>query len=146
MSTITVVAAVAPVVWLGWLVLTDWVPMFPLNDLESSSPRDRARRALGTYPVALLIVAGVLIDQTWSLVVAVVLAAALVLGHLAYWWLPYFGVAAEPQVEIYRREFSGTVKAVPAEGHLVVVDVQHAVAGILTVVTLATALIALLQR
>jgi len=33
MSTVTVVAAVAPLVWLGWLVLTDWVPMYPLNDL-----------------------------------------------------------------------------------------------------------------
>lgn len=145
MSTITLCAAAAPLVWLAWLALTDWVPMFPLNDLESSDARVRARRAMGTYPVALLIAAGVIVNQTWSLVVALVLAAGLVLGHLAYWWLPYAGVAVDPQLEIYRREYFRTVKAVPAEGHLVVVDVQHAVAGLLTFVVLVTTVFALLQ-
>ena len=144
MSTASIAAITATLVWLGWLVVTDWVPMSPLNDLESSSVATRARRALATYPAGLLIVAGILVDQTWSLVAALVLAIALVVGHIAYWWMPYLGVAVEPQVEIYQREFSRTVKAVPEEGHLVAVDVQHLVAGVLSVLVLAATLLALL--
>jgi hypothetical protein len=146
MSTASLAALTATLVWLGWLVITDWVPMYPLNDLESSSPATRGRRALATYPAGLLIVAGILVDQTWSLVLALMLAIGLVVGHIAYWWMPYFGVAVEPQVEIYRREFSRTVKAVPAEGHLVAVDVQHLVAGVLAVAVLGTTLLALLAH
>lgn len=144
MSTASIAAITATLVWLGWLIVTDWVPMFPLNDLESSSAATRARRALATYPVGVLIMAGILVDQTWSLVAALVLAIGLVVGHIAYWWMPYLGVAVEPQVEIYQREFSRTVKAVPEEGHLVAVDVQHLVAGVLSVLVLAATLLALL--
>jgi hypothetical protein len=144
MSTASTAALTATLVWLGWLVLTDWVPMYPLNDLESSSANTRARRALATYPTGLLIAAGVLVDQTWSLVVALLLAVGLVVGHITYWWLPYLGVAVRPQVEIYQREFSRTVQAVPVQGHLVGVDLQHLVAGLLGVMVLGTTLLALL--
>jgi hypothetical protein len=144
MSTASIAAVTATVVWLGWLVLTEWVPMYPLNDLRASSRATRARRALLTYPAGLLIIIGIVLDQTWSLVMALVLAIGVVVGHVVYWWMPYLGVAVEPQVEIYQREFLRTVKAVPAEGHLVAVDVQHVVAGVLAVAVLGTTLLALL--
>jgi hypothetical protein len=146
MSTASIAALIATLVWLGWLVLTDWVSMYPLNDLESSSVVVRARRALATYPTGLLIVAGLLLDETWSLVVALLLAVGLVVGHVTYWWMPYLGVAVRPQVEIYRREFSRTVQAVPTQGHLVGVDVQHLVAGVLAVIVLGATVLALLVR
>ena len=144
MSTASIAALSATLVWLGWLVLTDWVPMYPLNDLESSSVATRARRAIAIYPAGLLIVAGILLDRTWSLVVALLLAVGLVVGHVASWWMPYLGVAVQPQIEIYQREFSRTLQAVPEQGHLVGVDVQHLVAGALSVIVLGTTLLALL--
>lgn len=144
MSTASIAAVTATVVWLGWLVLTEWVPMYPLNDLRASSRATRARRALLTYPAGLLIIIGIVLNQTWSLVMALVLAIGVVVGHVVYWWMPYIGVAVQPQVEIYQREFSRTVTAVPAEGHLVAVDAQHLVAGVLAVAVLGTTLLALL--
>ena len=82
MSTVTIVAAVAPLVWLGWLVLTDSVPMYPLNDLEHRDHHQRAVAAMTTYPAGLLISAGVLIGQGWSLATAVILAGSVVVGTL----------------------------------------------------------------
>ena len=72
MSTVTALAAVVPLVWLGWLVLTDWVPMYPLNDLEHRDHHQRAVGAATTYSVGLLVSAGVLIGQRWSLATAVI--------------------------------------------------------------------------
>ncbi len=146
MSTITVVAAVAPLVWLGWLVLTDWVPMYPLNDLERRDHRQRAVGAVTTYPAGLLVSAGVLIGQSWSLATAVILAGAIVVGHVAGWWLPYAGVSVGPQRDVYREEYSRTVSVLPKAGHDVVVDVQHMVTGVLGLVMLGTSLIALVTR
>jgi len=146
MSTITVVAAVATLVWLGWLVLTDWVPMYPLNDLEHRDHHQRAVAAMTTYPAGVLVSAGVLIGQGWSLATAVILAGSVVVGHVAGWWLPYAGVSVGPQRDVYREEYSRTVSVLPRAGHEVVVDVQHMVTGILGLVMLGTSLAALVTR
>ena len=146
MSTVTVVAAVVPLVWLGWLVLTDWVPMYPLNDLEHRDHHQRAVAAMTTYPAGLLISAGVLIGQGWSLATAVIVAGSVVVGHVAGWWLPYAGVSVGPQRDVYREEYSRTVSVLPRAGHEVVVDVQHMVTGILGLVMLGTSLAALVTR
>jgi hypothetical protein len=143
MSTVTVIALVAPLVWVGWQVLTDWVAMPPLNDLPSRDRRQRVVSAATTYPIGLLVAAGVLVDETWSLVVALVLAASVVVGHLAGWWLPYAGISVRPQRTIYRREYAHTLRVLPDAGHAVVVDVQHMVTGVLGVVMLVTTWLAL---
>src|SRR6476469_4493044 len=142
MSTVTVVAAVAPLVWLGWLVLTDWVPMYPLNDLEHRDHHQRAVAAMTTYPAGLLISAGVLIGQGWSLATAVILAGCVVVGPVAGWWRPYAGVSVGPQRDVYRAASARSGSGQPRAGHEVVVDVQHTVAGILELVMLGTSLAA----
>jgi hypothetical protein len=146
MSTVAVVAAVTPLVWLGWLVLTDWVPMYPVNDLERRDHRQRVVGALTTYPAGLLVSAGVVIGQSWSLVTAVIIAGSVVVGHVAGWWLPYAGVGVGPQRTLYREEYSRTVSVLPKAGHDVVVDVQHMVTGVLGLAMLVTSLVALVTR
>jgi hypothetical protein len=140
MSTVTVLGVITPLVWLGWLVLTDWVPMYPLNDLEHRDRHQRAVGAMTTYPAGLLVSAGVLIGQSWSLATAVIIAGSVVVGHLAGWWLPYAGVSVGPQRDVYREEYSRTVSVLPRTGHDVVVDVQHMVTGVLGLVMLGTSL------
>jgi hypothetical protein len=50
MSTITLIAIIVPLVWVGWLILTEWVPMFPLNDLEASPCGNAPRQGLSITP------------------------------------------------------------------------------------------------
>ncbi|MER5651378.1 hypothetical protein [Streptosporangium sp. NPDC002524] len=136
----TVIAIIVPFVWLLWLALTEWVPMFPLNDLTSGNVRGRVLAASINYPFPLLIAAGVALHRAWSLVAATVLCVLIVIGHLQSWWLPYFGVSTAAQREIYRRDYARTLKILPAEGRDVVIDVQHMVVGVLSLLMLATTL------
>jgi hypothetical protein len=91
--------------------------------------RERATTGALNYTVGLVIAGGILIDQTWSRVVAVVVSLLALAGHIANWWLPYFGISTQAQRDAYQREFSRTWKILPTEGHDVVIDVQHMVVG-----------------
>ncbi|MCA2224565.1 hypothetical protein [Nonomuraea aurantiaca] len=140
----TTIAIIVPFVWLGWLVVTEWVPMFPLNDLRPGNVGQRVLAACINYPFPLLIAAGVALHQTWSLLAATTLCVVIVAGHLWNWWLPYFGTGTAAQRETYQREYGRTLKILPTEGHDVVIDVQHLVVGALSLLMLATTLIATL--
>ncbi|MFH8385862.1 hypothetical protein ACH4E7_33905 [Kitasatospora sp. NPDC018058] len=126
------IAVVLPLVWLGWLVLTEWVPMFPLNDLVPGNRGPRLLAAAINYPFPLLIAGGVALDRRWSLISALVLCVLVLTGHVVSWWLPYFGFSSAAQREVYRRDYARTLKILPAEGRDVVIDVQHMVVGVLT--------------
>ncbi|MFF4413808.1 hypothetical protein ACFYY8_14845 [Streptosporangium sp. NPDC001559] len=140
----TAAAIAVPFVWLAWLILTEWVPMFPLNDLAPGNLRNRLIAASVNYPIPLLIAGGVALHRTWSLVAATVLCCLIVAGHVQSWWLPYFGVSSAAQRELYRTDYARTLKVLPTEGRDVVIDVQHMVVGVLSVVMLATTLTATL--
>ncbi|WP_433203863.1 hypothetical protein ACQP00_34900 [Dactylosporangium sp. CS-047395] len=138
----TPIAVAVPLAWLLWLVLTEWVPMYPLNDLRPGNLRDRVLAACVNYPFPLAIAAGVALHRPWSLAVALVLCGLCVLGHVRAWWLPYFGRASAGQAEQYRREYARTLKILPTDGHAVVIDVQHIVVGVLTLAMAATTALA----
>ncbi|WP_232664419.1 hypothetical protein [Pseudonocardia sp. TRM90224] len=136
------VAVAVPLVWLAWMVLTDWVPMYPLNDLARSGIRERLLAAAINYPFPLAIAAGVALAQTWSFTAALVLCALCLIGHVRSWWLPYFRGAGPAQRDLYERLFARTVKVLPTQGHDVVIDVQHMVTGVLALTMTATTITA----
>ncbi|MFC4532753.1 hypothetical protein [Sphaerisporangium dianthi] len=140
----TTIAIIVPLVWLAWLALTEWVPMFPLNDLSPGNIGRRLLAAAINYPFPLLIAAGVAVHQSWSLITATMLCFPVMAGHLGNWWLPYFGTASASQRETYQRDYARTLKILPVEGHDVVIDVQHMIVGALSLVMLATTLTATL--
>jgi hypothetical protein len=139
------VAIVVPLIWLAWLVVIDWLPMFPLNDLTHANVRGRLLAAAINYPFPLLIAGGVALGRTWSLVAATVLCVLIMAGHVQSWWLPYVGLSTAAQREVYRRDYSRTLKILPTAGHDMVIDVQHLVVGALSLIMLTTTLIATLN-
>ncbi|MEQ4306072.1 hypothetical protein ABNF97_32590 [Plantactinospora sp. B6F1] len=134
-------AVIAPLVWLGWLVLIDWVPMYPLNDLPGISAGDRALAAAANYPVPLLIAGAVALGRRWSHLVAVVLSLLCLGGHLASWWLPYLAGATPAQRAEFQEYYADTLRFLPTAGHDVVIDLQHTVVGLLTLVMLAACVV-----
>lgn len=140
----TALAVVLPLIWLAWLALTEWVPMFPLNDLAAGNLRRRLLAAAINYPFPLLIAGGIALHRTWSLVAALTLCGLILAGHLANWWVPYFGLSSAAQRETYRQDYSRTWKILPTEGHGVVIDVQHLVVGLLSLAMTATTLAAMM--
>ncbi|SDI97232.1 hypothetical protein [Nonomuraea jiangxiensis] len=135
------IAMLAPLVWLGWLVLIDWVPMFPLNDLAAISAEDRALAALANYPIPLLIAGAVALDRTWTRITAIVLSTLCLAGHLMSWWIPYFGPATAAQRADYQKYYTETLRFLPTAGHDVVIDVQHTVVALLTLAMLAATIV-----
>jgi hypothetical protein len=140
----TPVAIAAPLFWLLWLALTDWVPMFPLNDLMPGNLRPRLLAAVINYPVPLFIAIGIALHQPWSLWTALGLCLLTLAGHIANWWLPYFGFDSAAQRQVYARDYARTLKILPAQGRTIVPDVQHMIVGVLTLAMLATTLAATL--
>ncbi|MFC7385618.1 hypothetical protein [Sphaerisporangium rhizosphaerae] len=140
----TTLAILVPLVWLAWLAVTEWVPMFPLNDLAPGNVGRRLAAAAINYPFPLLIAAGVALHQTWSLATATLLCCLVAGGHLWNWWVPYFRPASAAQRETYLRDYARTLKILPTAGHDVVIDVQHMVVGALSLLMLATTLAATL--
>ncbi|MGW0197351.1 hypothetical protein [Nonomuraea sp. NPDC003201] len=136
----TTIAIALPLLWLAWLALTEWVPMFPLNDLKTGNLRPRLLAASINYPFPLLIAAGIALRQPWSLIAASALCGLILAGHLANWWLPYFGLSSAAQRQVYERDYARTLKILPAAGHAVVPDVQHMIVGLLSLVMLGTTL------
>jgi hypothetical protein len=120
------------------------VPLFPLNDLRPDNVRDRRVAALVNYPIPVLIAGGVALGQRWSMLAALALCGLCLVGHLANWWLPYSGLSTAGQRATYDREYARTLKILPTGGRAVVVDVQHMVVGVLTLLMLGTTLAATL--
>ncbi len=131
--SVDVLAAGSCLLMLIWLLVTEWVPLAPLNDLAATSPAERLRVGAVNYSVLVVIAGGVITGTTVGAIVAQVLVVVWLVGHVLSWWLPYFGRSTEAQRAAYRREYSRTLKILPTDGHDVVVDVQHMVVGVLTV-------------
>ena len=127
------IAVASCAVMLAWLLVTEWVPLPPLNDLAASTTRERVWPAVVNYGVLGAIAAGMLVGTTWGAIAALSLAVLWLLGHVISWWLPYLGVSTHAQRAAYQREYARTLKVLPTEGHDVVIDVQHMVVGALTI-------------
>ncbi|WP_327140025.1 hypothetical protein [Nocardia sp. NBC_01327] len=134
-------AIALPLIWLAWLIATEWIPMRPLNDLTPGNVRPRLLAASINYPFPLAIAGGIALGQTWSLWTAFGLCMLILAGHLTSWWLPYFGISSAAQRDIYVRDYSRTLKILPTAGHSVVPDVQHMIVGALTVAMIAATVV-----
>jgi hypothetical protein len=82
--------------------------------------------------------------ELWRVPAAVVVSLLALDGHIASWWLPYFGISTQAQRDAYQRAFAQTWKVLPTEGHDVVIDVQHMVVGAITLLMVGTTLAAAL--
>lgn len=134
------VAITCAVALLGWLVATEWLPMFPLNDLRGIGVKERLQAGAANYPFQVLVAFFVILQEQWSFTVAALLAGAQLVSHLVQWWLPYVGLSTRARRAGYRRQFSHTVKLLPTAGHDVVPDVQHMVVGVLSLALSGTTL------
>ncbi|WP_214412187.1 hypothetical protein [Sphaerisporangium fuscum] len=106
-------ALVTPIVMVIYLAVTEWIPMFPFNDLEGQPVRERLGLAAINYPIFAAISVAVALGAD---VVALILTVLTVIGHVISWWLPYFGFSFAAQRAAYQREYSRTWKILPTEG------------------------------
>lgn len=124
----TTFAVIAPLVLLAYLVVTEWVPMFPWNDLAAQPARRRALAAAINYPVMVLTSALFAVGTTVTTLVAAALCLTVVAGNINSWWFPYFtGRGSASMRRDWEREYGRTLKLLPTAGHVVTPDAQHVV-------------------
>ena len=129
-----------------YILITEWVDLFPWNDVSRSTASQKLSGSLiNAVPFALLIIA-FLFDMLWLRLLAIGLLVAWLGIHFAWWWAAYFWGTSETHLEQYARLFARTYKFLPPRGTNPIPTAQYVIMQVLTLVNLAVATLALLGR
>ena len=119
-----------------WLV-TEWVDLFPWNDIKSAKREDQIKGTIFHTTTTSLAVLGFLFQIRVLMGAALVWFVIMLAVEIGNWWVPYlFGMhPAEVTREIYTKQFSRTYRFLPPIKNHNVVDAQHVVVCLLTLAT-----------
>ena len=120
-------AILAQIVLLIYFLATEWLDLFPWNDVFRASARHHlVGTAVNGLPIFVLACA--FIWQAHSLMgVGVVFYALWLATQLRIWWWPYLFGASDQQREEYEKLFGRTWKFLPPIGNHPIPDAQHLV-------------------
>lgn len=136
------VAALMPLVFLGYQLVIDWVNLFPWNDVAAKSAKTRVLELLLNYSPLLLISYGFFKPTGASELYALLGSAAYLLGHLNAWWRPYLLGASPGERQEYAALFSRTYKFLPPIKDHPIPDAEHVVVGLICGAMLASSILA----
>jgi len=137
-------ATFAPLLMLGYQLVIDWVPLFPWNDIEKKTVRERILETLINYSPLLLIAFAFTQPKGFGWYVALGGCGFYLFGHFMAWWKGYFWGANEKELAEYRHRFSRTYKFLPAIADHPIPDAEHVVIGGLTIIMFTCAILAVL--
>jgi hypothetical protein len=127
----TYLAVAAALAMLAWEIVTEWVPLFPLNDLSVQPARLRLVAAAINYPVMAGIAVLFAVGNLVTTLVGAALCLMVLAGHLHWWWIPYAtGRASESWTRTYEREYVRTWRLLRRP---YAPDAQHMVVGLIAV-------------
>lgn len=126
-------AMISALVFLGYQLLIDFVPMAPWNDTSTRDNKTRIMELIFNYAPLLLIAYGFSQINRTGWLISAIGATLYFVGHLNAWWRPYFFGASEKEMEEYKKHFSRTYKFLPARGNNPIPDAEHVVIGIICI-------------
>lgn len=141
-----------------YFLVTTLVPLRPLNNLDSSTARERRTEVAVNAPIllspaVLLAVAGGP-GPAWLAYLGASLAGVIVLSGLALWWLPYLVGVAVPWAtagtddswpELHARTYAKTIIVLPRIGDRPRPNLEHMILHALMIAGTVTAFIAAAQ-
>ncbi|WP_163510658.1 hypothetical protein [Fodinicola acaciae] len=140
----TLLAAVAAMAMLTWEIVTEWVPMYPLNDLSAQPTRLRLIAAAANYPVMAAIAVLFAVGNVVTTLIGAGLCLVVLGGHLRSWWIPYLTGRASASWQVhYERDYQRTLKLLPRRPYMP--DAQHMVVGLIAVAMVVTGVAASVQ-
>lgn len=126
-------ALLAPLIFLGYQFLIDFIPMPPWNDTSTRTVKHRLLEVLFNYSPLLLIAYGFSQTSRTGWLISAIGATLYFIGHLNAWWRPYFFGASAREMEEYKTHFSRTFKFLPARGENPIPDAEHVVIGLICI-------------
>ncbi|HSB90517.1 MAG TPA: hypothetical protein VLD63_10885 [Anaerolineales bacterium] len=135
---------VAAIVTYLYILTTEWIDLFPWNDLSRSTVEQKISGSLVNLVPFALVAAAFVLDINWLKVLSAALLVAWLAIHIAWWWVPYFSGASNTHLEQYSRLFARTYKFLPPRGTNPIPTAQYVVMQVLTLITLTTAIVSII--
>jgi len=126
-------AWLGPFLVLGFRILVDAVPMYPLNDLTKKTGKSRVRDLTLHYLPLTAMGTALLSESGFVRILGLLLALLYLAGYVAVWLLPY-AVGTTQEVKAKReRPYLRTHRVLPPVKDHLVPDTAHVIHGLLTV-------------
>ncbi len=132
----TTAAVVAPLALLVYLLLLDFVDLFPWNDLSVVTVREQVLGILINDLIILLIAAAFMQSRRVLQFLAVLASALFVLGHIVTWWIPYFFGTSSAAMQEHAYLYGRTTTFLPPIQDHPRPNAAHVVVGVLALATL----------
>jgi len=84
------ISILSPILLAVYLIITDFVDLFPFNDVSKHKSKTRTSEILINYPVP--IIAGILnmLNTREHITSSIIIGLIFLAGNLWSWWIPYF--------------------------------------------------------
>jgi hypothetical protein len=127
------ISVILPLSLVGYLLIIDFVDLYPLNDISQRKKHDRIAE-LFNYFIFIVGALCAMSDISPFIYCAFGIATVGLLGHITAWWIPYFfGHYSKFTKEEYDFAFSRTIKILPPIKDHPIPDLEHLPVGIILV-------------
>jgi hypothetical protein len=135
-------AIVTPFVLVIYLIVTDFIDLYPFNDV-SQHTKDVRKWELLNYFLPLL---SAFCSWKGVGIIALAVSSLFLIGNIFSWWVPYFFGCSKKQKELLEKHFGKTIKILPPIKDHPIPNLEHMPVALLIVIWQLAALQVLLNR
>jgi len=136
--------ALIPLIFVIYLLIIDFVDLYPFNDVTKHKPHDR-KIELVNYCLFSAVGVYSWLELPGYVWVSFILTCMLVVGYVFVWYVPYFrGHYSEYTRQEYEYSFSKTIKILPPIKDHPIPDLEHMFVGVFIVVWFVVTLLNIL--
>ncbi|HLZ55823.1 MAG TPA: hypothetical protein VKR06_02655 [Ktedonosporobacter sp.] len=129
-------AILTPLACILYLIVMDWINLYPWNNVAVASPRQKLWLSILTYTPLIYVSLAFKLHNPSLMIAALVIVIFYILWHIASWWLPYFFGTSESRKLEHERLFGKTVTILPRIKDHPTPTVGHMVVGLYLAVML----------
>lgn len=133
-------AVVMQVILLIYFEVTTLVNLYPWNDVEKYSKKEKVTEATSNGIIILIGIGLFLTKTPWLMILSAIIWFIFLVMQLFVWWMPYLTGKHLKQFpkELYHSHYQHTIKILPKIKNHIIPDAQHLVLQVLSLSTLLT--------
>lgn len=119
-----------------WRLILDYVPLYPLNDLERKTVRTRRKDWAVHYLPLTAVLLLTFISGNISTALAIIILCLYALFQVATWWLPYLNGGTDIQKNRWDSLYERTHRFLPSIRNHTIPDTAQVITGVVTILAL----------